>query len=214
MYTLCTGGSRHRTATKYVENSIFLKQGGRSCCKLYYPARRCWWWAIFIHKHLQRKRKNFCFIFSEFLALSDPSVLPDLWVIQERMSCFQWTLREMLTNTFAKEVQATIAIAWFSYFLSLREAWEGLYGKDLLKELWNGWIGAMVEYSKRSSSQNCQHGKILMIFLWNIHFSREGGLYNNKLGEIVCPNLVSFNFRFSFQESLWVLLFLLLIQKG
>ena len=95
-----------------------------------------------------------------------------------------------------KKVQASIAIAWFSYFLSLRQAWEGLYGKDLLKELWNGWIGAMVEYSKRSSSQNCQHGKILMIFLWNIHFSREGGLYNNKLGEIVCPTLVYFNFCF------------------
>ena len=35
---------------------------------------------IFIHKHLQSKSENFkfCFIFSEFLALSDPSVLPDL----------------------------------------------------------------------------------------------------------------------------------------
>jgi len=63
----------------------------------------------------------------EFLALSDPSTLPDF----------------------------------------LREAWERLYQADLLKHLWNGWIGAMVEYSKR-----------------------EGGLYNNRLGEITCPTLI------------------------
>jgi len=63
----------------------------------------------------------------EFLALSDPSALPDF----------------------------------------LREAWEGLYEPDLLKQLLKGWVAAMVEYSKR-----------------------EGGLYNNRLGEIGCPTLI------------------------
>ena len=43
---------------------------------------------------------------------------------------------------------AFVPLAIFS-FISLREVWEGLYGEDLLKELWNGWIAAMVEYSKR-----------------------------------------------------------------
>ena len=57
-----------------------------------------------------------------------------------------WMWNQRLRDLLFENLKAA-AVAW-SLFFSLRESWESLYGEERLKQLLNGWIEAMVQYSK------------------------------------------------------------------